>query len=177
VAIDGPGGSGKSTLARLLAGGLQEATVIEMDDFLLRSPAPFEPCYDRERLIGQVLEPHAEGRAGRYQRYDWDRGRLAEWHDVPAAGVLLIEGVQSSSSPLRPFMDYSIWVECPYETRLRRGVERDGEELRAAWTDHWMPAEQAYLEAERPDLRADLVLDGGGEAAANPSFRVIGQAE
>ena len=148
-----------------------------MDDFLLPSPARFEPRYDRERLIDQVLEPHMAGRDGRYQRYDWDEDRLAEWHDVPAHELLLIEGVQAGSTTLCPFMDYCVWVECSYETRLRRGVERDGEELREAWTDHWMPAEQAYRAAERPDLRADLLLDGDGEAHAGPAFAVVERAE
>jgi hypothetical protein len=28
------------------------------------------------------------------------------------------------------------------------------------WTDFWMPAEDAYVEAQRPDLRADAIVDG-----------------
>ena len=42
---------------------------------------------------------------------------------------------------------YTIWVDCPCEVRLRRGVERDGERMRAVWVEEWMPAEDLYVEA------------------------------
>jgi hypothetical protein len=43
--------------------------------------------------------------------------------------------------------------------RLQRGVERDGEQLRAQW-EKWMAAEDQYVHRERPDQSADLVLPG-----------------
>jgi uridine kinase len=170
VAIDGRGGSGKSTLARRLADGWSKAVVVEIDDFYRPSPERVErPAvhganYDRERLAAEVLEPLASGHAGRYRRYDWGRDRLAEWHDVPAHAILIVEGVYSMSELLYRYFDYTIWVDCSYDVRLRRGVERDGEGMRAMWVEHWMPAEDRYVEAERPDAKADLVLDGSGNA-------------
>jgi uridine kinase len=168
VAIDGPGGSGKSTLARQLADGWPKAAVVEMDDFYRPSaervlrPKVHGANFDRERLVTEVLEPLASGRAGRYRRYDWGEDRLAEWHAVPAAAVVLVEGVYSTSEPLHEHFDYTIWVDCPYDVRLKRGLERDGEQMRTVWLQEWMPAEKRYFEAERPDGRADLVLDGAG---------------
>jgi uridine kinase len=169
VAIDGRGGSGKSTLARLLAAGWPEAVVVEMDDFYRPSAQRVKRAevhganYDRRRLIAEVLEPLRAGRAGRYQRYDWEQDCLAEWHDVPAGTVVVLEGVYSTSELLRGYCDCSIWVDCPYDVRLRRGVERDGEGGRARWVEEWMPAEDRYVAGERADARADLVLDGTGD--------------
>jgi uridine kinase len=169
VAIDGRGGSGKSTFARLLAAGWPEAVVIEMDDFYLPSAQRVQPAevhganYDRRRLIAEVLDPLRAGRAGRYERYDWDQDELAEWHDVPAGAVVVLDGVYSTSELLRGYCDYAIWVDSPYDVRLRRGVERDGEAGRARWVEEWMPAEERYVEAEGPDARAALVLDGSGD--------------
>jgi uridine kinase len=168
VAIDGRGGSGKSTLAHRLAEGWHKAFVIEMDDFYRPSterafaPAVHGGNYDRERLVKGVLEPLASGRPGRYQRYDWEKDRLAEWHDVPADAIVLIDGVYSTSEMLRDYFDYKIWVESPYDVRLKRGLERDGEAMRSEWVDHWMPAEDRYVAAERPDEHANLVFDGSG---------------
>jgi uridine kinase len=179
VAIDGHGGSGKSTLARQLAEGWPKAVVIEMDDFYRPSAERVEPPevhganYDRERLATEVLRPLGSGGAGRYRRYDWEEDRLAERHDVPADAVVLVEGVYSSSELLRGYFDYAIWVDCPYDVRLRRGIERDGEPMRAMWADEWMPAEDRYVEGEHPDMRADLVLDGSGTDADGVVFKVL----
>jgi len=179
IAIDGRGGSGKSTLARQLVEGWPKAVVIEMDDFYrpiaerARRPAVHDANLDRERLVRGVLEPLKSGRAARYRRYDWDEDRLAEWHQVPADAVVFVEGVYSTSQQLRGYFDYAIWVECPYDLRLQRGIERDGAPGRAVWVEEWMPAEQRYVEAERPDAHADLVLDGSGAAAAGVVFKVL----
>ena len=179
VGIDGRGGSGKSTLARLLIDGWSDAAVVEMDDFYLPEegrtlrPEVHGANFDRERLVREVLDPLSSGSAGRYRRYDWEEDRLAEWHDVRAGAVLLVEGVYSTSAPLRGYLDFAIWVDCPQDLRLQRGVERDGEGMRAVWAHEWMPAEDRYVEAERPDGRADLVLDGSAGAADGIAFAVI----
>jgi uridine kinase len=91
----------------------------------------------------------------------------------PADAVVLVEGVYSSSEPLRGYIDYAIWVDCPYDVRLRRGIERDGETMRAMWVDEWMPAEDRYVEGEHPNVRADLVLDGSGTDADGVVFKVL----
>lgn len=181
VAIDGLGGSGKSVLARRLADGWSKACVVEMDDFYRpsaeRTPRPevHGANFDRERLVAEVLEPRTRGRAGRYRRYDWGEDRLAEWHEVPARATVVVEGVYSTSELLRRHFDYTVWVECPHDVRLQRGVERDGEQMRAVWVGEWMPAEERYLRAERPDAHADLVLDGSDIDNNGAEFRILRQ--
>jgi uridine kinase len=179
VAIDGRGGSGKSTLARQLADGWDNAVVIEMDDFYrpvperVQRPQVHGENFDRVRLSAEVLEPLAANAPGRYQRYDWDEDRLAEWHDVPTDSIVLVEGVYSTSALLRDHFDYKIWVDAPAEVRLRRGLERDGEAMRSKWVEEWMPAEDRYVQEERPDLNANLLLDGSGGSEIAPLFDVV----
>ena len=181
MGIDGPGGSGKSTLARQLSDGWPAAAVVEMDDFYRPSADRAEPPpvhggnYDRERLTSQVLEPRASGRAGRYQRYDWEGDRLAEWHDVPADAVVLVDGVYSLSALLREYFDYRIWVESSADVRLQRGLDRDGEQMRDVWVQEWMPAEVRYRESERPEELADLLLNGDGAKTGAVVFGVLAQ--
>jgi len=155
VAIDGYGGSGKSTLAQKI-GSLLNATVVHTDDFAKLNT----PGWDYARLIEQILEPILSGESGRYQRYDWDTESLAEWHDVPADIPLIIEGVSSMRDELGEYWDFGIFVECPYDIRLKRGVERDGESMRSQWTDIWIPEEDKYYQSQRPDLKADFIIDG-----------------
>ena len=48
----------------------------------------------------------------------------------------------------------------PYDVRLARGVERDGEESRDTWVDVWMPNEAAYVERDDPISCAQFIVDG-----------------
>ncbi|HUA11618.1 MAG TPA: hypothetical protein VMA83_06410 [Solirubrobacteraceae bacterium] len=171
VAIDGCGGAGKSTLARQLVASLPAAAVVAMDDFYRPAdgqrgaPSAHGGSYDIPRLIAEVLEPLAAAKPGLYRRYDWESDRLAEWRDVPAAATVVLEGVYSTSAALRSFIDYAIWVQAPRSARLRRGIERDGEQARSRWETEWMPAEERYIAGEHPDERAELVVDGAAGAA------------
>jgi uridine kinase len=183
VGIDGPGGAGKSTLARRLGDHLAPATIVAMDDFYrpgadradrAGAPAPRQIAadFDWQRLLHQVLRPLRYGSA-RYQRYDWAADRLAEWHDVPGGGTVLVEGVYALKRELREHYDYRLWVTASDAVRLERGVARDGEAARATWLTGWMPAEDAYALSERPVCAADLVVDSPGCLPHDPDRQVV----
>jgi len=129
---------------------------VRTDDFA----RPKVRGWEWERLRVQVLEPLENDLPGRYQRYDWDTNKLAEWHDIPVGGTLIVEGVSSLRDELGKYWDFAIWLDCSHEIRLARGVARDGESMRCQWTDIWMPEEDEYFRAQRPDRRADLIIDG-----------------
>jgi len=159
VAVDGYGGAGKSTLAarlgELLAAQGVRVDLVHTDDFASAdNPLNWWP-----RLISQVLQPLRAGAAARYQRYDWDLGRLAEWHTIEPGGLILLEGVSASRNAFRPYLGLAVWIETPADERLRRGLERDGEQARDQWRQ-WMADETAWGEAERPWTRADVVVSG-----------------
>lgn len=155
IAIDGWGGAGKTTLAHWLADQLSAAVVCS-DDFS-RSGAP---QWDWSRFAQQVLSPILKGEKALYQRYDWGNDRLAEWHEIEPGGVLIAEGVSISRRELGDPWDLKVWVECPYELRLERGMERDGETMRETWVEVWMPEEQRYVSEQQPQERADFVILG-----------------
>jgi cytidylate kinase len=52
---------------------------------------------------------------------------------------------------------YRVWVEAPYDVRLARGIERDGESHRDLWLA-WIAEEAAFFAADGTRERADLVL-------------------
>ena len=72
---------------------------------------------------------------------------------------MILEGVTASREAFRPYLAYAIWVEAPRELCLQRGLERDGEQMRAQW-ERWLAEEDAYIARERPELHADTVVPG-----------------
>jgi uridine kinase len=161
VAIDGCGGSGKSTLAAFLARQLN-ATVVHTDDFA----RPAVQGWEWDRFTQHVLMPLTDDRPARYQPYDWDANRLGEWQDIPLGGIVIVEGVSSTRRELGDPWDLTIWVECPRELRLARGVARDGEGARSMWVDVWMVEEDEYVAGQAPQLRANLTYDGSRDLRA-----------
>jgi uridine kinase len=164
LAIDGLGGAGKSTLAARVSERLGGALIVHIDDF----ETPHDWLNGWPRLLEQVLQPLADGTPARFQRYDWDLGRLAEWHDVPAVDLLLLEGVGSSRREFRRYLAASIWVATSQSERLRRGLERDGPQARVQWL-RWQAAEDAYVTRDHPDRSAELLVSGeNGEPWQGP---------
>lgn len=154
IGIDGCGGAGKSTLAEQIREISADVKIVRMDDFYYRND------FDWQRLKRCVLKPLRQNRAAHYQRYDWQTEKLAERHKIEIGGIVVVEGVYSTRCELADFYDYKIWVECPREIRLMRGIERDGEAMRGKWENQWMPEEDFYAANDKPKERADLIVEG-----------------
>lgn len=169
IGIDGCGGSGKSTLAKKIASFCPQSVIVHMDDFYLPSHQllkvkpqnkPIGADYDWVRMREQVLVPLRNNEEGFYQRYDWNTDKLDDWHTVPVGGMVLVEGVYSTRNELKDYYDCMIWVQCPRETRLARGLERDGEGARDRWENDWMISEDVYMREQQPERRADIIISG-----------------
>jgi uridine kinase len=156
VGIDGLGGSGKTTFASRLATAASDAwPVVHTDDFASHD----EPLEWWPRMLAQVVEPLLRGDRAEFRAYDWVQRLPGPTVVVEPAEVVIIEGVGATRSAWRDRLVCRIWVDAPRNVRLRRGIERDGEELREFWND-WMKAEDRYIAEEDPWSHADLVVEG-----------------
>lgn len=182
IGIDGPGGAGKSMFAKTLASFIKNVTVVAMDDFFLPSTAripgnprskPIGADFDWQRTYIQVLSPLNEERVGIYQRYDWETDQLAEWHLVPLGGCVIIEGIYSTRKEIAHLYDFKIWLECPHDIRLARGIIRSGEQIREIWENDWMIAEDLYIETDSPAKRANLIVDSSGKSSDNSTHEFV----
>ncbi|MET8622650.1 hypothetical protein ABZW30_02610 [Kitasatospora sp. NPDC004669] len=155
VAVDGHAGSGKTTFAGRLAAALDGAPVVHLDDLATHT----EPFEWTGRLHEQVLEPLAVGRDAAYRVYDWTLRRFATTAAVPAAPVVLVEGVGAGRRDVRPRLARVIWMELDAVAARRRGEERDGPELAEFWAG-WAHAEAAHFAADPSRPYAATRVDG-----------------
>lgn len=164
LAIDGRGGSGKSTLAKRLAKELH-AELIETDDF-----ASWDNPYNWWPLvIEHVFEPIKSGaKTLNYPRSKWWPNHHPEpVVDKPVTKVMILEGVSSLRKEFRPYFQFGVFVNTPRDVCLQRGLDRDlnantgksAAEVRAMW-DKWAADEDAYIERDKPQEYADIVVDG-----------------
>lgn len=143
IAVDGHAGSGKSTFAALLSTALGGAPVLHLDA-LATHAEPFEWTGSMRR---QVIEPLSRGEPAHYRPYDWDARAFGAPLTLPAAPVVLVEGVGAGRAALRPWLARLLWMELPREEAWRRGRRRDGPALTAFW-DGWTAAERAHFAAD-----------------------------
>ena len=168
VAIDGLTCAGKSTLAAQVAGALQDAAVVGLDDFYrplaveeratLGPKESYDRYFDWERLLRDVLAPLSRHSRARYRRYDWVTNGLAEWREIEPCRVVIVEGVYSTRPELRPYFSVTVYVDAPREVRLARLLDRRYPDV--SWVDHWMAGEDWYVEHVHPTKQVALVVDG-----------------
>lgn len=165
LAIDGPCGSGKTTLAALLA-RLYDCPVFHADDFFLRpeqrTPARFaEPGgnLDRERLLEEVLAPLRQGQPVSFRRFDCHSLTLLPPVAVAPSPLAVVEGSYSLHPELAPMYDISVCLTLSPELQRRRILARNGEEMARRFFERWIPLEQAYFDAMKPQTRCGFLFE------------------
>jgi molybdenum cofactor guanylyltransferase len=171
IAIDGPSCAGKSILANavaLRAGG----SVLEGDDFYrtalqrlsvaqreaISEAGVVDAVVDWERLRDEALLPLRARHPATFQPYDWnaDDGRLAPPKTVPAADVIIVDGVYAARPELADLVDVAVYLGVDPQTRADRYAARHND---PDWTRFWERGEAHYFGVVRPPASFDLQLD------------------
>jgi molybdenum cofactor guanylyltransferase len=171
VAIDGPSCTGKSILATALA--LRSgAAVVEGDDFYrntlprlsvaqrdqMSDAAVVHAVIDWERLRAEALLPLRARQSATFQPYDWnaDDGRLAPPKSIPAADVIILEGVYAARPDLADLVDIAVYLGVDPQVRAGRYAERKND---PEWQRFWERGEAHYFRVVRPPASFDLRVD------------------
>jgi len=77
--------------------------------------------------------------------------------------VVLLEGIFLFKPGYRGYFDLKIWIECSFQTALRRAIARGQEglpptETRYAFETIYFPAQRIHLDRDDPRRAADLIL-------------------
>lgn len=158
VGIDGRSGSGKTDLAVALAACVRTSgrscTLVHLDDLY---PGWSGLSAALGPLCEEVLTPLSRGEEGAYTAWDWAGGRLGPRVPVPAADVVVVEGVGTLVPGCARLLDLRVWLEAPTQVRWERALHRDGDVFAPHW-DEWAAQEDALFPAgHRPS--ADVVVD------------------
>ena len=160
VCIDGLAGAGKTTLALGLA-AITRTQVVHADELL----EGWSGLPGLGATLDTVLRPLAAGASSEWTRWDWHASAWAESHPLSPGGLLVVEGVGSAPARIDDLVTTLVWVEAPRQERLRRGIARDGEQMRPQW-EQWLDDEAALHARERTRDRADLVYATGSSSSA-----------
>ncbi|MCQ1985791.1 MULTISPECIES: hypothetical protein [unclassified Arthrobacter] len=169
IAVDGFSGAGKTTLAAGIAAALSRSGSVRV--FHLEDVYPgwdgleAGMTYYREH----ILRPLAQGRAARWQSWDWAAGRCGGWQRTEPADAVVFEGVGAAHRAARQLLDTTIWVAGEESVRRRVALERDGGTYAPHW-ERWAAQERRWAAdddaASAADLTVRLVGPQGNAAAA-----------
>ncbi|MGH8877511.1 MAG: uridine kinase family protein [Stackebrandtia sp.] len=174
VAIDGRAGSGKSTFAARLAAECARAgldvALVHTDDLLggWGHPSNFGPY-----LRQWILRPLEAGGEARYRVYDWIAKRFrTNWCHIGRPELLILEGVTAASAEWRTQLSLSILISTDSQECLRRGIERDGEQLRGEW-ETWRGHEDAHFADDHIEAHVDIIVDGDPTVPHDPESEFV----
>ena len=169
VAVSGFGGSGKTTLANNLKAHFSNATLLQLDNFLINrgEGEGWRGGYNWERFE-QVLKDIQAGKDLHYQWYNWAKDETKEWIDQPLTPLVIVEGVRILQPNLKQYYDLSVWIDCPLDVSTEQGKSRDRinapdnsydiEAHLEKWDRVWVPQEKEFETLFNPAGSADILI-------------------
>ena len=180
VGISGIDGSGKGFVTAKLAEALRakslNVALISADDWLnlpkvclnpenyaehfYKHAIRFDEMFERliiplrDHRAVDVLADCCDSKATSYRKHRYVfRG----------TDVVLLEGIFLFKRGYRGYFDLKIWIECSFQTALRRAIARGQEGLPPAETQYafemiCFPAQRIHLERDNPRKAADLIF-------------------
>jgi uridine kinase len=78
--------------------------------------------------------------------------------------ILLIEGILLFKKSYQSFYDYKIWIDCSFETGLKRAIQRnienlDEERLIYDYDTYYYTAQRYHFKKDNPQQAADIVFN------------------
>jgi uridine kinase len=156
IAVDGLTCAGKTSLGEYLAPALG-AVLLHTDDISQAGPL----LWDHERFERDVHQPLSTRHAARLELQHWTADTPHGELTLPeTTRIVVVEGIHSLDAAVAVPWDVRVWVKVDEELRLRRAKERDGGARWDCWSSEWLPRELEYVRVQRPEDRADFIVDG-----------------
>ena len=183
VGISGIDGSGKGYITACLNEQLRRlghnVAVICADDWLnlphvcINHDNPAEHFYEHalrlDEMFGRLIIPLKQNRDISLTANCADPKAIAfrdERYDFRNIDIVLLEGIFLFKPTYRHHFDLSLWIDCSFETALRRAIARGQEglppaETRRAFETIYFPAQRIHLASDNPRDAADVIFRNG----------------
>lgn len=180
VGLDGLGGAGKTTFVKKVKQELKGyncvVNLVHLDDHIVernkRYHTGYEEWYeyyylqwDIGGLLNTLLKPLNNSENIDLSFYDKSTDSIFNRHvDVLTNSIVLIEGIFLQRKEWRSFFDYVVFLNCPYELRRERVLNRDSyigeyQDTLKKYTERYWLGEKHYLNTINPCSIADLVIN------------------
>ena len=158
IAIDGRAGAGKTTLAEHLSAALSlkyKVHTLHMDDLY----NGWEGAFDHHLTDSLTYAVSAHQKSEKYSlaTFNWTLKRFNSAIEIPQAELLILEGVGSSQTSIRPYLVASIWIDIDADAGLARVLNRDGEAI-SAHMQNWLRIQEQHFHDNDSQNAADFVL-------------------
>ena len=85
-------------------------------------------------------------------------------YDHPAPDILLVEGILLFKKEYLSLYDLRIWIDCSFETGIRRAIRRNSEKLPEEQLIHdyltfYYAAQRLHFERDAPQQAADIIFN------------------
>ncbi|HWM24957.1 MAG TPA: hypothetical protein VNP98_09030 [Chthoniobacterales bacterium] len=181
VAITGIDGCGKGYLTaqllqQLRAEGVRVA-IINVDGWLNLPQVRFASSNRAEHfylhairfdeMFGQLILPLRERRTLRLEA-NYAEETATEYrkhtYEFEELDVILLEGIYLLKRPFQAYYDLSVWIECSFETALKRAIARAQEGLipeatAEAYRTIYFPAQEIHFQRDDPRRAATVIAD------------------
>lgn len=178
VAVSGIDGSGKGYITKKLVAELNlqgvQAISINIDPWLtlpkqrFNAEKPAEHFYHHafmfEDLFQRLVLPLQQHRSLYLQATLTGQfgTPFTQVYDFQNVDVIVLEGIFLLKRSLLQHYDFKVWIECSFETALRRALQRNQEDLPPNeiirdYQTIYFPAEKFHFAVDEPKLAADWI--------------------
>lgn len=108
----------------------------------------------REKRSIKLTADFAEETAKEFRRHEYF------YEDID---IILLEGIFLFKNSFQKYFDLQIWIECSFETAIKRAIARSQENLTPeetvwAYETIYFPAQKIHFQKDKPKESADLIF-------------------
>lgn len=179
VGVSGIDGSGKGFVSNYLKEELEKLGItvhvenldgwLNLPEIRFSNQTPAETFYRMgfrlDELIEKVLLPYNDNQYVhtqiKYLEETWDQFEIMD-KLIEKVDVFILEGIFIFQKKILPYLSYKIWVDCSFDTALKRAVFRNQERLSnddiiRAYRYRYFKAQELHIELDKPREKADVI--------------------
>lgn len=116
--------------------------------------------HDWDTIMNLLIHIHTSDRLKYLERDDKEVESII---DVPLPRLVIFEGIRLIRPVILPYVDVSVWIDCPIDIATDRAKERnrqqgDSEAEIALWDTKWVPESMKYYEQIHPSEIVSFVV-------------------